>query len=98
MTSAEKWYPRSYKDGDTHLGRPTGPGTVTARCGLVFTPLHALFDDGPVFGGAPAGCQACPRCRAAQRAPQSDPDPDGAAVLDLIETLHSLRKKGDTHG
>ncbi|MGH3548902.1 MAG: hypothetical protein ACRDQU_12490 [Pseudonocardiaceae bacterium] len=106
----DRWYARSPKEGDTHYGYsadyviedstdPHDDGiVVTARCGVMFRPQRPLFDDNPLFGRDSVDpLQACPRCRAAGLAPTCDPDPDGAAVRDLIETLNSspMRKKGD---
>ncbi|MGH3548900.1 MAG: hypothetical protein ACRDQU_12480 [Pseudonocardiaceae bacterium] len=96
----DRWYLRSYKDGDAHYGHAGGDidddGMVTARCGLTFRPQQQLFGAGPAFVRPPVDAlQACPGCRAAQSTAGTDrePDPDGSAVLGLIETLNSPRKK-----
>ncbi|MGH3522759.1 MAG: hypothetical protein ACRDU4_07995 [Mycobacterium sp.] len=95
----DRWYLRSYKDGDAHYGQASDidDGMVTARCGLTFRPQQQLFGAGPAFVRPPVDApRACPGCRAAQPTAGTDrePDPDGSAVLSLIETLQSPRKKG----
>jgi hypothetical protein len=68
----EKWYLRSYKDGDAHCGPMNQDGTVTGRCGLTFIPERRLFGEGPAFVRPPVDpLQACPSCAAAE--PKADP-------------------------
>ncbi|MGH3784291.1 MAG: hypothetical protein ACRDRO_27645 [Pseudonocardiaceae bacterium] len=101
----DRWYVRSPKDGDTHYGYiteymiedsadPNDGIVVTTRCGVMFRPQRPLFDDNPLFGRDSVDLlQACPKCRATQLPGERQPDPDGAVVAGLIETLHSPRRK-----
>ena len=38
-SAVQKWYLRSYDNGDTHPGLVNTDTTVTARCGMTFVPL-----------------------------------------------------------
>ena len=89
---SEKWYLRSYTDGDAHhCDQINDDGTVTARCGLAFLPERRLFGEGPAVVRPPVDpIQACPECRTAGTKTE---DPDGVAVRGLIETLSSPRSR-----
>lgn len=87
----EKWYLRSYTDGDTHCGRVSVDAMVSARCGVTFAPLPRLFGEGPAVVRPPIDpVAACPACAAAGEKTENA-DPDGVAVAGLVETLSSPR-------
>jgi hypothetical protein len=67
------WYLRSLGDHDTHRGELRGDGTVSARCGVSFTPRPTLRVAGPppgtlvigdlaLKGNPPDPDQVCPEC------------------------------------
>lgn len=91
---SEKWYLRSYKDGDAHYCDGVNEDdTVTARCGRTFLPETQLFGEGPAVVRPPVDpLQACPKCVAEG----NTTDPDGAAVRGLIDALSSPRSQRST--
>jgi hypothetical protein len=87
----DRWYLRSFKDGEAHYGRINEDAMVTARCGLTFVPQPRLFGKGPAFARPPVDpLQACPKCRTTA----THADTDGAEVQGLIEILSSPSRSG----
>jgi hypothetical protein len=75
-----RWFLCSTADRDTHRGRLFDGGTVVADCGVVFTPIKALRDRGPVLPGYPPDPdQVCLKC---QRGAVTGASPDCRGVIE----------------
>lgn len=65
MAVTTLWWPRSFADGDTHVGiwMPRG-GSVRSACGLEFVPLPVGIPARrqPLPGAPPDRNQMCLRC------------------------------------